>query len=153
MVWVKTKQTFAENLAQMPETDEVEQIIIQEPERRAGFNHQCLGKWLLGKWLGKSKNQNQNQNQGERKLPHRHRAQITHQDPDLLRLFYYLATTMGELNHASAQRAYELLADHAAAAQSHPSQHPALSILLEVASTAQTYEIKVMFKPKEETVH
>lgn len=126
MVWVKTKQTFAENLAQMPETDDVISISLVE----TSWQHQ------LKKIFGVAK-------------PAPERARITHETPDLLRLFYYLASTMGELNKSSAKRAYELLADQALHAQQHPGQHAALAALVEVLSTNQRFDMHIELKKKD----
>jgi len=129
MVWVKTKQTFAENLAQMPEINDVIGIALIE----TSWQHR------LKKILGVAK-----------LAPER--AHITHETPDLLRLFYYLASTMGELNKSSARRAYELLADQAAHAQQHPGQHPALAALLEVLSANQRFDMLIELKKKDANV-
>ena len=129
-MWVKTKQTFAENLAQMPEIHDVICIRIVE----AGWRR------LLKKiWKSAS-------------VPEPERAKITQETPDLLRLFYYLASSMGELNKSSAQRAYELLADQSHQAQQHPGQHAALATLLEVLSTNRTFDLKIETN-KENTHH
>jgi hypothetical protein len=120
MVWVQTKSRFEDNLVQMPEIDEIFGVDIVVGGWRSWFNRKDQ---LI--------------------------ATVTPETPEWLRLFHYLASTMGELNRVSASRAFELLGDRAVWVKSNPGKHPALDCLIDSLSTGRRYDLKIRKKPEE----
>ncbi len=118
MVWINASVSFQENLSQMPEPEDVEKIDV-----------------VIGGWRSWFRQKDQVV------------ATITAETPEWFKLFFYVASTMGELNRISAQRAFELLADRGQWVLAHPGQHPALDCLVESFSIGKTYDLKIKRHP------
>ncbi|MEG1375352.1 MAG: DUF2322 family protein [Comamonas sp.] len=61
-----------------------------------------------------------------------------------VRLYAALAAKHGRINVAAAQEGLELFAEHTEAARQHPGSHPNIDRLLQVISSGQTYDVKLI---------